>query len=116
MRIEMTQAAPKLNQLNLVVRDMDATLAVYRRLGLPIALTLAFASFIAATSQAPVLASTRGWVGYIRIQGDRVGQAGFHVSSRGLTAAIQPAPTASPKSNIAVATTVSPVRRSTPRS
>ncbi len=71
-------------------------------------LTLAFASFIAATSQAPVLASTRGWVGYIRIQGDRVGQAGFHVSSRGLTAAIQPAPTASPKSNIAVATTVKP--------
>ena len=28
--------APVLNQLNLVVEDMDATVAFYRRLGLPI--------------------------------------------------------------------------------
>jgi hypothetical protein len=71
-------------------------------------LMVAFASSIATTGTAPVAASTRGWVGYIRIQGDRPGQTGFHVSSRGLTAAIQPAPTATPKSNIAVANTVKP--------
>lgn len=32
----MAQAQPMLNQLNLVVRDMDATLAFYRRVGLEI--------------------------------------------------------------------------------
>lgn len=65
-------------------------------------LMLAFASSIAATSTTAV-ASTRGWVGYIRIQGDRPGQAGFHtLSSRSLNAVIQPAPTATPKSNLAV--------------
>ena len=32
----MTTASPLLNQLNLVVRDMDASLAFYRRLGLDI--------------------------------------------------------------------------------
>jgi uncharacterized glyoxalase superfamily protein PhnB len=32
----MTEGQPTLNQLNLVVRDMDATVAFYRRLGLEI--------------------------------------------------------------------------------
>jgi hypothetical protein len=71
-------------------------------------LMLMFASSVAATNTAPVAASTRGWAGFVRIQGDRPGQAGYHVSSRGLTAALQPAPTASPKSNIAVASAVKP--------
>ena len=36
MSAETSVAAPALNQLNLVVRDMDATVAFYRRLGLAI--------------------------------------------------------------------------------
>jgi len=36
MEYQMTQNQPTLNQLNLIVRDMDATLAFYRRLGFKI--------------------------------------------------------------------------------
>ena len=61
-----------------------------------------------ATSTSPAHASARAWVSYIRIVGDRSGQAGWHHAiSRGVTQTLS-MPTPSPKISTSIVTIAKP--------